>query len=463
MRFNLTPKQLFIAVALVLGVAIGVATSVSQASFFRQAIIERESRIIDDVVEATALGASGISWDRADYRDAAVQKELTSRFSLLQNLPGVVLIKVFNRDRTIIWSNDPTLIGTQKTAHPDELQLAFNGEVRTEFSHVEQIIYAVLHIPDSEPLIEFYLPFAWPMVHDSNYPVDGVVALYRSPKELNQTIFHGLLWLWFVTAVGGAILLFAIFRLYKIVYNRQRQVELEFARFAKEQGRIIQLEKLSATGQMVTEIAHQLNNPLVGVINLAALAERELGNPDRVKELLQDVQNAGKLCRDFVQRMLRLNAAAQSQPKPTDLVALINETVTFFQESFGKGPEIQLELPNSQTVIEVDPILIRHALFNLLHNAAQADPNGSVKVSLMTAEQAGITGCLLSVSDCGEGITEAVVDKLFTPFFTTRSGGTGLGLPVAQQIVLKHGGTLQAENRPEGGARFTIWLPFRLR
>ena len=462
MRANLTPKQLFVAVALVLGAAIGVATSVSQASFFRQAIIERESRIIDDVVVATAISNSAISWQQIDYRDAATQRELSRRFSLLQNLPGAVLIKVFNRDYTIIWSNDPDLIGTQKTRHPDDLRLAFNGEIRTEFSHIEQIIYAVLHIPDSEPFIEFYIPFSWTAAPPRNHPVDGVVALYRSPKELNRTILNGLLWLWFVTAVGGAILLFAIYTLYKSVYNRQTQVEQDFAKFAKEQGRIIQLEKLSAVGQMVTEIAHQLNNPLVGVVNLAALAEREVGNPERVKELLHEVQDAGKLCRDFVQRMLHLNAAARSQPKPTDMVQLIDETVTFFRESFGKGPEIQLELPDSPAVIKVDPVLVRHALFNLLHNAAQADPKGNITVSLKTTDLDGITGCLLTVSDRGEGIPDGIADKLFTPFFTSRPGGTGLGLPVAQQIVVKHGGTLKAENRPDGGASFTIWLPFQL-
>jgi signal transduction histidine kinase len=68
---------------------------------------------------------------------------------------------------------------------------------------------------------------------------------------------------------------------------------------------------------------------------------------------------------------------------------------------------------------------------------------------------------LLVVEDRGEGIPEAITEKLFTPFFTTRPNGTGLGLPVAQQIVLHHGGAIVAGNRPEGGAAFSIWLPLR--
>jgi signal transduction histidine kinase len=459
MPFELTPKQFFVAVALILGGAIAVATSVSQASFFRQAIIERESRIIDDVVDAAALGTSPIAWSPADYRDAAAQKDMTRRFSLLQNLPGVVLVKVFNRDRTIIWSTDPSLIGTSQTRHPEDLQRALNGEVRTEFNHIEQIIYAVLHVPEKEPLIEFYVPFAWTSAVLEDVPGDGVVALYRSPKELNRTIFHGLLWLWFVTAVGGGILIFAIYSLYKAVYNRQREVELEFARFAQEHGRIIQLEKLSAIGRMVTEIAHQLNNPLVGVVNLADLATREADNPDRVRELLRDIRNAGKLCSDFVQRTLQLNAASQSQPKPTSMALIVNDTVAFCRQTLGKGPAIETKLPASDIVAEIDPVLLRHALFNLLHNAAQADPHGTVTVTLSRQPRSDVDGCLLTVEDGGPGIPAETAGKLFTPFFTTHPNGTGLGLPVAQQIVLKHHGVILAGNRPEGGALFSVWLP----
>ncbi len=460
-RLQLSSKQLFAAVSVLLVAAVALATSFSQAMFFRQAIIERESRIIDDVVDALAIGGPPIQLSQTGFLDPRSQVELEGRFRPLKNLPGVELIKVFNRNHSIVWSNDSSLIGTQRTSHPTDLQRALEGEIRTKFSHLEQIIYAVLHLPETEPLIEFYVPFSWTAAQPTIGNVDGAVALYRSPKELNRTIFHGLLWLWLVTAVGGTVLVLTVYTLFKSAYSRQRAVELEFARFTKEQDRIIQVEKLSAIGQMVTEIAHQLNNPLVGVVNLAGLAEREIDKPERVRALLREVQSAGKMCRDFVQRMLDLNAAARSQPKPTDMVQLIRETVAFFRQSFGKGPQVELELPGEPIVINIDPVLLRHALFNLLHNAAQADPSGTTTVSLTKTERGGVAGCEVAVSDCGEGISAAAADKLFVPFFTTRSGGTGLGLPVAQQIVLKHGGLLQAANRTGGGAIFTMWLPFR--
>ena len=88
-------------------------------------------------------------------------------------------------------------------------------------------------------------------------------------------------------------------------------------------------------GQMVSEIAHQLNNPLVGVINLAELAEREIGNPARVKELLGQVRSAGEQCREYVQRVLQLSQLTRSERRPADINRLARDTVAFFQQSLG--------------------------------------------------------------------------------------------------------------------------------
>jgi signal transduction histidine kinase len=456
-----TPKQVFAFVSLALITVIGATTSVSQAVFFRQAIIEREAKIIDDVVDAVAIGADAAPPDMEDFQSRAIQREFTRRFSQLKNLPGVVRIKVFRRDTTIAWSDDAALIGTHQTRHPGELQRALQGEIRTVFDPLEQVVYAVGQLPP-EPLIEFYVPFSWAGPLAGNSRVDGVVALYRSPKELNVTILNGLLLLWLVTAVGGGILFLAIFVLYRSIYDRHREIEGAFAQFTQEQERVIQIEKLSAVGQMVTEIAHQLNNPLVGVINLAALAEREAGDTAKLRELLHGVQEAGKHCRDFVQRMLRLNATARSEPKPTDVAELARETVTLFKQSCAHPPDIALEVPPYPLVLQVDPVLIRHALFNLLSNAAQADPRGRITVSVAREERQGTAGCGIEVADTGEGFTPDVAAKLFTPFFTTRPGGTGLGLLVVQQIVVKHRGHVRAENLASGGARFAMWLPLRL-
>ena len=126
-------------------------------------------------------------------------------------------------------------------------------------------------------------------------------------------------------------------------------------------------------------------------------------------------------------------------------------------------PAVTLEAPGTPVMLDADPVLIRHALFNLIHNATEAAPTGPVVVALARDKSHGVPGCRLTVTDSGPGLKPDLMEKLFTPFFTTRPGGTGLGLSVAQHIAALHGGSIQAENRPEGGARFTIWLPVQRR
>jgi len=461
MRLRMTPPQMFAGISLLLIAVVLVVSNLTQSTFFRQAIVERESVIVRDVVKAIIHEEEGENEltpaDMERYTEVTAKKHFEHTVRALRTLTGVVRIKVFNPDKMIIWSDAPDLIGTYLTGNLQDLARALDGEVRAVFDPPGHGI-PIEELPRF-PLIEFYVPFTLKNPAAASGTVSGVLAIYRSAQGINETIRYGLLLLWSVTGLAGGILFFALFRLFRSVYFSQRAAEMQFAKLSNEHDRMMQIEKLSAMGQMVSEIAHQLNNPLVGVINLTELAERELGNPQRVKELLGEVRRAGHHCHGFVQRMLLINRATHSEPQPTDMNRLVRDTIAFFHQSLGGHPPVIFEESDQQAPMKVDPVLIRNALFNLIHNAAQADPIGPVVVSLAPDERDGVPGCRLTVSDNGSGLTSEVTAKLFTPFFTTRPGGTGLGLSIAQHIAVQHGGSIYAENKPGGGARFTIWLP----
>jgi signal transduction histidine kinase len=456
-RFRLTPLQIFTAVSLLLIVATLVATSFTQSRFFREAVIDREALIVRDMVHALALREL-VAADLERYAEPAAQQHFSRSFSVLKNLSGVVRIKVFNRDGAIIWSDDAGLIGKHVTAHEADLGGAIRGETRAVINPADRPSHAEENLPAQE-LIEFYVPFAIAKPGTSDETVSGAFSLYRSAKDLNFTIRRGLALLWVVKGLGGIILFISLYWLFRTVYRRQRAAESRFAKLSSEHERIVQMEKLSAMGQMVGEIAHQFNNPLVGVINLAQRAEKQTDNPQRVKELLGEIRQAGEHCSGFVQRMLKFTQMSHSEPQPTELGALVRETIAFFRQTIGEQPDIGFEAPQDAATIEADPVLLRHALFNLIHNATQADPRGPILVSLSPAQSEGLDGWQLAVSDRGPGLKTDVAEKLFTPFFSTRPGGTGLGLSVAQHIAIRHGGGIRAEDNPGGGARFVIWLP----
>ncbi len=463
LRLRMTPPQMFAGISLLLIAVVLVVSDVTQSTFFRQAIVKRESVIVRDMVKAIIhdedLDNEITPADINSYTEATARKHFEHTFRVLKALTGVVRIKVFNPDRMIIWSDASNLIGSYLTGNPQDLDLALDGEVRAVFDPLGHGI-PIEELPQF-PLIEFYVPFTLKNRDAASGKVSGVLAIYRSAQGINETIQYGLYLLWSITGLTGGILFFALYRLFRSVYYNQRAAEMQFAKLSDEHDRMMQVEKLSAMGQMVSEIAHQLNNPLVGVINLTELAERELGTPPRVKELLGEVRRAGLHCHGFVQRMLLVNKATRSEPQPTDMNRLVRDTITFFHQSLGGHPAVIFEESDQHASMTVDPVLIRNALFNLIHNAAQADPIGPVVVSLAPDEQDGVPGCRLTVSDNGAGLTSEAKSKLFTPFFTTRPGGTGLGLSIARHIAVQHGGSIHAENKPGGGAHFTIWLPER--
>lgn len=448
---QLSDPQKFTIVSVLIVAAVIVATTIAMSSSYRRMMIDRESDVMHDMVKALTRedeAQNALSpWDLKNYSDSAATARMARSFSELTRLPGFAQVKVFDRDLTIVWSNTAEMIGTKQTHHPKAITRAIMTNTPAAFNPASE---------GGDRLIEFYIPFELGTGSDATA---GVVSLYRSAVPINAAVTQGIRLLWLLTGFGGIVMYVALYRLFLAVYHSRREISSKFAKLSTEHQRLIQNEKLSAMGQMVSEIAHQLNNPLVGVVNLTELAEREIDNKSRVKELLGQVRTAGERCREYVQRVLRLSQLNGSEPRRADMNQLARDTVAFFQQSLGGHPSVTLEAPAASAMCDVDPVLIRDALFNLIHNAAQADPGGSILVSIARGQRAGVPTFGVAVTDHGPGFSPEEADQMFTPFFTTRRDGTGLGLSIAQHIAVLHGGTISAENMPEGGARFTIWIP----
>jgi len=293
----------------------------------------------------------------------------------------------------------------------------------------------------------------------------GDLVVMRDMTTLQYTFLRStsIMTLLSLIAAGGVLGLyyFAMDRLARD-YQRQHEMEHQLLRMNTEHQRMLQIEKLSALGTMVGEIAHQLNNPLVGVVNLAQLAIREADDPARTRELLAEIGHAGEDCHALIQSMLRFSKVSSFESSEVLLADVIEEAAMLFRQTEGRRTPVVILRPARAVVLTVDPILIRHALFNLLTNAAQAtEGEGDIVIALEPARHpdSGLPGWLLSVSDQGKGIAQEHMEHIFEPFFTTRKDGTGLGLPVVQQVALLHHGSVSVRARPDGGTQFAIWLP----
>ncbi len=240
------------------------------------------------------------------------------------------------------------------------------------------------------------------------------------------------------------------------------QVSLRDLTRQKEMEKQLQIhERLSSIGLLTAGVAHEINNPLEGIGNYLRLLEREGADAETRKRHFEQVHHGFSRIREIVRELLSFARPASGEGQ-ADLSAVVERArrLAAFADRF-RGVEVAvtgLDLPLS---VVGDGGRLEQVVFNLLLNAAAAmQSHGRITVSARRVkDERGAAEVELLVEDEGPGIPAADLERVFDPFFTTTQG-SGLGLSVSYGIVRAHGGTLTAENRAEGGARFTIRLPW---
>jgi two-component system, NtrC family, sensor histidine kinase HydH len=207
---------------------------------------------------------------------------------------------------------------------------------------------------------------------------------------------------------------------------------------------------------------HEIKNHISTLgLNLQLLAEdfadpqsqRERRAQERVKRLQSECQRLVDVSNDF----LRFARVKDLEAKPTDLAGVVEEVVDFFTPTARSvSIEIKSYLPADLPALSLDADLFKQALLNLLLNAQQAMPEGG-EITLQAARDGGRV--VLNVIDTGKGMAPDVAAKVFRPFFSTRPGGTGLGLATTRRIVESHGGAIDVQSEVGRGSKFTIRLP----
>lgn len=249
----------------------------------------------------------------------------------------------------------------------------------------------------------------------------------------------------------------------------EQKVEERTAQLHSARERLAQSERMASLGRLAATVAHEINNPVAGIRNLASLVQRIVTDqgipPDRIPEVRKFLsQIAGETAR--VGRIVSdlLTFSRQSRPvlADTDLDEVIDCTLTLLSERFSSR-EIQVvhrrgDLPP----VSCDAEQMQQVLTNLLVNAAQASPDRSTIV-ISTAFDPAADRVTLEVIDAGVGIAPEHLDRIFDPFFTTKEKGKalGLGLAVVYGIVQAHGGLIEVESAPGCGATFRVVLPAR--
>lgn len=256
--------------------------------------------------------------------------------------------------------------------------------------------------------------------------------------------------------------------------------------------RVRQLEQRARAAQRLVELgmltgglAHEIKNPLSTVgLNVQLLQEdvqAMAGDPGlsephqeglgRVQRRLESLRRETQRLRNILEDFLRFAGRVELDTQPTDIHAMIDDLTDFFEPQAREAKvNLRTQLTAHPAVIPADAPMLKQALLNLLINATQAmtkareenQPHGGASELILRTERTKAPGgeeLRIHVTDTGPGMTQEVALKVFQPYFSTKRGGTGLGLPTSRRIVEEHGGQITVHSDPGRGSDFTISLP----
>jgi len=243
----------------------------------------------------------------------------------------------------------------------------------------------------------------------------------------------------------------------------RKQAELEAKQRRDE---LSHLSRVALVGEMSASIAHELNQPLAGILTNAGAGEFVIDRGDvdlkEIRELLADISADARRASDVVRDIRGMIKKEQVTRRPINLNDVVTNAVQIIgSDALLHACELKISLEAALPIVAVDPIQIQQVLINLILNAFDAmrdTPVSKRRVEIMTREN-GDGAVRISVRDYGVGISDEMRSRIFEQFFTTKPEGLGMGLAIVRSIVEEHAGTIEAENAEGEGARFHFTLP----
>ena len=368
-------------------------------------------------------------------------------------------VNIYDKNNVISYSFEEDLIGKEGLGGR-ELEMAFKGKPASRLVQRGNFIEIILGIPKESKLITFAPLKAEQPPSRIAGPVLGVIEIVQNISKDYKTIiqFQGLVIMSYTIVMGGIFLLLrSLVKKGEETIHKRNEEEIRL----KEQ--LSKAERLSSLGEMAAGISHEIRNPLGIIRSSAELLKKKMAKLDpgnTIPEIIvEESTRVNKLISDF----FNLAKPRKLNVKPCQIEAILEKNLAFL------APQIE---SNGYTVIRnfspdlpeivADDELLYQAFLNILINAMQAMPTGGeIYVELRSNHDYVV----VIVEDEGEGIPDAIIDKIWNPFFTTKDKGTGLGLGIVKSMIESHGGRVNIRNSEvheyKSGARVTVELPIK--
>ena len=490
--------------------------------------IQLHRRHLEYAAEAEAARMSSVIQRNASYYMLRNQRDgLYHIITDLANEPGVLRIRIINEQGRISFSSDTSEIGRvldDSLRHANmesEISGATRQAIRTFRQSNGERALAVLNPIENGPSCSSAECHAHPAEIKTLGFLDMHVSLARTDQNVAES--RRQVWQYTILAILGVALLSAAFvrhTLYGPLTELMKgtehigagdlgyQIQLErhqgelaevagsfntMSRQLKEarneinawtqtlEARVEQktreltgareemsrVERMASIGKLAAVVAHEINNPLAGILTYAKLLKKRAskepaGNAENI-EMLDLIESESRRCGEIVRNLMTFGRPSSMNYEPADLNSVIDRCVRLVNHQLElKNIELQLNLGPNLGAIRCDPAQIEQVLLALVMNAIDAMPNGGT-LTLGTRKASNGTDVQVEVRDNGLGMPPEVLQNMFEPFFTTkeRGRGLGLGLAISRQIVERHQGRIELKSEPGRGTVFTITLPMQ--
>lgn len=248
-------------------------------------------------------------------------------------------------------------------------------------------------------------------------------------------------------------------RLEEFAETLEQKVEERTEELRKAEAQLVQSTKLAAIGQLAGGVAHEINNPLGGILGFAQLLIREKDESDPIVSDLKRIEESALRCKKIVENLLSFSRMSKGFRQLVDANLALKETLSLIDHQLGLAEiEVSTEFFPGKLNVQADRHQLQQVFLNMILNAKDAMPEGGDLAISTNLFKGKVT---IKFSDSGSGISKANLSKIFDPFFTTKEvgRGTGLGLSVSYGIVQDYEGDIQVESEVGKGTTFTVFLP----
>jgi two-component system, NtrC family, sensor histidine kinase HydH len=430
------------SLAVIVGIALGLGWLLS--SMLTERMLRREGQVSMEFIQ-NLLTTDNSGHFLADPSSRELETRFLDSMTHLSSMTEPVLAKAYSHDGRVVWSTDRNQVG-QQDADNDELSEALKGKLVVHSGTLGDLSHQKQEHAGLAAHTNYYVESYIPVMAPQGKKVLGVVELYKVPLQLNASIREALVQLWLACAASAVVMFVAL----NGIVGRADKVMRD------QQARLAESQALSSAVELAGAVAHNLRNPLASIrASAEVLGIAATDNAD-CAEHCEDIMGSVDRADRWITELVRVSNAPQLTLEAVATTPMWRDCLAELQTEMDRS-RVSWKLQAGQApAVIAHMAMLRQVLLSVLANAIEAMPQGGPVRIAWAVDKAQLR---MSVVDAGAGISEDTKRALFRPFFSTKSGGLGVGLALARRTLEQWNGSIDLGPEPGGGSRLTISLP----